>query len=94
MIAAEVGSNLTVGREAGKLRAPDQPKADRQRIDSVVPSRSGVVVGQGQHINTSRRSCRDELCGGVRSIGLGGVSVQVNTHDRSLHQRSLPAVGA
>jgi hypothetical protein len=66
---------------AGQLGTGDQGQPLRQRGDRLGVATAGVVIGQGDDVQTGRGGVAHQLGRAVRTVGSGGVGVQIDAHD-------------
>ena len=66
---------------AGELGAGDEGEPLGQRGDRLGVAAGGVVVGERDDVQAGGGGVAHQLGGGVRTVGGGGVGVQVDAHD-------------
>ena len=75
---ANVAVAAARGADAGELRAPHEPQPGGQHRRRLFPATGGVVVGDGDDVQTGCCGGRDEIGGAVGAVGGGRVGVQVD----------------
>lgn len=63
------------------LGAGDEGEPFGQRVDGLLVTADGVVVGERDDVQARGGGARHQLGGGVRTVRSGGVGVQVDAHD-------------
>lgn len=78
----EVGQHVHADavETAGELGAGDEGEPRGQRGHRLRVSAGGVVVGQRDDVETGRGGIAHQLGRGVRTVGSGGVGVQIDAH--------------